>query len=132
MTLFVSYIHNESSTKMRDPYTGKKLPMPNTAEQVARVNLNYSKDRLTGRLSYQWRGQSLKASVSESGLSVWNQGTGSLNLNLGWRLNDKLQISLDGRNLLSEDQLRTTDNDSQLWRFTERYRSISATLRGKW
>lgn len=131
-TLFVSYIHNESSTEMRDPYTGKKLPMPNTAERVARVNLDYSKDRFSGRLSYQWRGQSLKASVSESGLSVWNQGAGSLNLNLGWRLNETLQISLDGRNLLAEDQLRTTDNDSQLWRITERYPSIAATLRGKW
>jgi outer membrane receptor protein involved in Fe transport len=131
-TLFVSYVHNKSSTEMRDPYTGKKLPMPNTAEQVARVNLNYSKNRFTGRMSYQWRGQSLKASVSESGLSVWNQGTGSLNLNLGWRLNDTFQFGLDGRNLLAEDQLRTTDYDAQLWRFTERYRSISATLRAKW
>lgn len=131
-TLFLSYVHNKSSTAMRDPYTGKKLPMPNTAEQVARVDLDYSKNRLTGRMSYQWRGQSLKASVSESGLSVWNQGTGSLNLNLGWRLNEKLRLSLDGRNLLAEDKLRTTDYDAQLWRFTARYRSIAATLRGKW
>ena len=117
---------------MRDPFTGKKLPMPNTAKQVARLNLNYSKDRFAGKLSYQWRGRSLKASVSESGLSVWNQGVGSLNLNLGWKLSQSLQFSLDGRNLLAEDQLRTTDRDTQLWRITERDRSIAATLRARW
>jgi TonB-dependent receptor len=128
----LSYTHNESSTKMRDPYTGEKLPMPNTAEQVARANLEYSKDRFAGKLTYQWRGRSLKASISDSGLSVWNEGAGSLNLNLGWRLNDMLQFSLDARNLLEEDQVRTTDDDKQLWRVTERDRSINATLRAKW
>jgi len=131
-TLSLSYTHNESSTEMRDPITGKKLPMPNTAEQVARLNLNYSRNVFAGRLSYQWRGKSLKASVSESGLSVWNQGVGSLNLNLGWKLSGNLQFSLDARNLLDEEQVRTTDRDTQLWRITERDRSLSATLRGKW
>jgi iron complex outermembrane receptor protein len=132
MTLSLSYTHNDSSADMRDPYTSKKLPLPNTAEQVARVNLDYSKEKFSGRLSYQWRGRSLKASISESGLSVWNQGAGSLNLNMGWRLNDVFQFSLDARNLLEEMQLRTTDLDTQLWRITERDRSISATLRGRW
>lgn len=131
-TLSLSYTHNESSTKMRDPYTGEKLPMPNTAEQVARLNLNYSRDMFSGRLSYQWRGRSLKASVSESGLSVWNHGVGSLNLNLGWKLSGALQFSLDARNLLGEDQLRTTDRSTQLWRITERDRSVAATLRARW
>ena len=131
-TLSLSYTHNESSTGMRDPLTGKKLPMPNTAEQVARLNLDYSRGIFGGKLSYQWRGRSLKASVSESGLSVWNQGAGSLNMNLGWRLNGFLQFTLDARNLLEENQVRTTDLDTQLWRITERDRSISATLRGKW
>jgi hypothetical protein len=83
-------------------------------------------------LSYQWRGESLKASVSESGLSVWSQPVGSLNLNLGWRPNKMLQLSIDGRNLLKEEQIQTTDYSGQLWRITERDRSIAATLRAKW
>ena len=29
-------------------------------------------------------------------------------------------------------QVRTTDDDSQIWRITERDRSFSATLRAKW
>jgi iron complex outermembrane receptor protein len=128
----LSYTHNESSTEMRDPYTGEKLPMPNTAEQVARANLEYSKDRFAGKLTYQWRGRSLKASISDSGLSVWNEGYGSLNFNLGWKLSEALQFSLDGRNLLDEEQVRTTDDKTQLWRITERDRSVNATLRAKW
>ena len=117
---------------MRDPFTGEKLPMPRTAEHFVKTDLAYSKNRFSGKLSYQWRGKSLKSSVSESGLSVWNQPAGSLNLNLGWRLNQKLQISLDARNLLSEDQYQTTDQDTQVWRITERDRTIAATLRAKW
>jgi TonB-dependent receptor len=132
LSMQLSYTHNESSTEMRDPYSGRKLPMPDTAEQVARLNLEYSKDAFAGKLTYQWRGRSLKASTSDSGLSVWNEGLGSLNLNLGWRLNDQLQFSLDARNLLDEEQVRTTDDDTQLWRITERDRSVNATLRAKW
>ena len=128
----IAYTHNKSSTKMRDPYTDEKLPMPNTALHVLRINLNYSKNTFAGKLSYSWRGRSLKASVSESGLSVWNQPVGSLNLNLGWRLSGKLQLSFDARNLLNEEQARTTDRSTQLWRISERDRSIAATLRAKW
>lgn len=132
LTFSLAYTHNKSNTDMRDPYTGKTLPLPNTAAQVVKVSLNYGKNNFVGKLSYQWRGKSLKASVSESGLSVWNQPVGSLNLNLGWRLNDTLQLTFDARNLLDEEQLRTTDHNTQLWRISERNRSIAITLRAKW
>lgn len=131
-TLSLSYLRNESGTEKRDPYTGKKLPLPNTAEQVARVDLAYGKNTFSSELSYQWRGKSLKASVSESGLSVWNHSTGSLNLNLGWRLNKTLQLIFDARNLLEEEQRRTTDRSTQLWRISERDRTVAATLRARW
>jgi len=131
-TLFISYTHNKSSTDMRDPYTGEKLPMPKTAEHFVKTDLAYSKNRLSGKLSYQWRGKSLKSSLSKSGLSVWNQPVGSLNLNLGWRLNQKIQLNLDARNLLNEEQVQTTDKITQMWRISERDRSIAATLRAKW
>ncbi len=130
--LSVSYIHNKSGTDMRDPYSDEKLPLPNTALQVVSADLMYSKERFSGRLSYQWRGESLKSSVSKSGLSVWNQPVGSLNLNLGWRLNDMLQISFDTRNLLNEEPIQTTDHDTQLWRITERNRTVALSLRAKW
>jgi len=131
-SFFIAYTHNKSSTEMRDPYSGETLPLPNTAEQVVKTDLTYSKGNFGGKLSYQWRDKSLKSSVSDSGLSVWNQPVGSLNLNLGWRVNSTLQLSLDVRNLLEEEQLQTTDYDTQLWRITERDRSIAATLRAKW
>ena len=117
---------------MTDPYSGEKLPLPNTAEHVARADLSYSNDRFSGKLSYQWRGKSLKSSVSKSGLSVWNQPIGSLNLNLRWPLNTTLKLSIDARNLLSEEQVQTTDYKRQLWRISERDRTIAATLHANW
>jgi len=130
--LSLSYTYNDSSTKMQDPYTGETLPMPATAEHVARAGLNYSRGDFAGKFLYQWRGRSLKSSFIEGGLSVWNQPVGSLNLNLGWRLNGVFQLSFDARNLLSEDQFQTTDDTGQLLRVTERDRSFSATLRARW
>jgi len=85
-----------------------------------------------GKLNYQWRGESLKSSFSESGLSVWNQSVGSLNLNLGWQLNENLRLGFDARNLLNEERIQSTDYSAQLTRITERDRSLSATLRAKW
>jgi TonB-dependent receptor len=130
--LSLSYMRNISGTDMRDPYSGEKLPMPDTAERVARAELGYGKDVFSGKIYYQWRGKSLKASVSESGLSVWNQPVGSLNLKLGWKLQKALQLSFDARNLLAEEQIRSTDCSTQLWRITERNRTIAITLRVKW
>lgn len=132
MALSIAYTYNKSSTDMRDPFTGNRLPMPNTAEHVLKTDLSYSRKIFAGKLSYQWRGESLRASASQSGLSVWNQPVGSLNLNLGWQLSGMLQFNLDGRNLLSEEQVQTTDDSGQLWRITERDRSIAATLRARW
>lgn len=131
-TLSLAYTHNNSRTDLNDPFTGKPLPMPNTAEHVVKTDLSYSKGLFGGKISYQWRGRSLKSSFSESGLSTWNQPVGSLNLNLGWKLNEKLQLSFDARNLLNEEQIQSTDYDRQLLRITERNRSLSATLRARW
>jgi outer membrane receptor protein involved in Fe transport len=63
---------------------------------------------------------------------VWNQPIGSLNLNLGWKLDNGLRITLDGRNLLAEEQVQTTDVSYQVWRITERDRTVAATVQAKW
>jgi hypothetical protein len=47
-------------------------------------------------------------------------------------LNDAVRIGLDGRNLLNEEKLLTTDFDGQLVRINEQDRSVSVNLRAKW
>ena len=51
-SLALSWIHNHSRTEMDDPLTGKSLPMPNTAEHVARADLVYGGKTFSGKLSY--------------------------------------------------------------------------------
>jgi len=128
----LAYTHNRSRTELLDPFTGEKLPMPNTAASVVKASLTYNKKTFSGRLRYNWRGKSLKSSLSESGLSVWNQPVGALDLNLGWKLDESLRFNLDARNLLSDEQVQSTDSNSQMLRINERGRSLSATLRYKW
>mgnify|MGYP001828962857 FL=1 len=127
-----SWVYNHSRTEMKDPLTGATLPLPNTAEHVAKADLVYARKSFSGKLSYQWRGEALKASVSESGLSVWNQPFGSLNLNLGWKFKGGLRFNLDARNLLAEEQVQSSDDDGQIWRITERDRTIAVTIQAKW
>jgi hypothetical protein len=47
-------------------------------------------------------------------------------------LNDAVRIGLDGRNLLNEEKLLTTDFDGQLVRINEQDRSLAFTVRAKW
>jgi iron complex outermembrane receptor protein len=131
-SLSVSYTHNKSRTDLLDPYSSETLPMPNTAASVIKMDLAYSDETFSGKLRYSWRGESLKSPLSDSGLSVWNQPVGSLDLNLGWQLNENVRLRFDARNLLNEDQLQTTDFSGQLLRISERYKSLSATLLAKW
>jgi TonB-dependent receptor len=131
-SLSLSYTHNHTNTKMKDPFTGEDLPMPKTAEHVARAALLYQTNKYSGSLMYQWRGESLKSSFNEGGMSVWNQPLGSLNLNLGWQINTAFQLGIDARNLLNEDQTQSTDISRQLLRITERNRTLALTLRARW
>jgi iron complex outermembrane receptor protein len=131
-TFSFAYTRNKSNTEMRDPFSDQRLPLPNTAEQVVKTDLTYDRERFSGKLSYQRRGRSLKSSFTDSGFTVWNRPVNNLNLNLGWKLNELLQFNFDARNLLEEEQVQTTDYSGQLWRITERNRSVSATLRARW
>ena len=128
----MAYTHNHSRTDFLDPGSDAVLPMPSTAEHVVKAGLNYSKDSFAGKIKYNWRGRSLKSSFSESGLAVWNQPAGSLDLNLAWQLKNDLRIGLDARNLLNEEKLQTTDYSGQLLRINEQDRALSLTLRAKW
>jgi TonB-dependent receptor len=128
----LSYTSNQSRTDFLDPGSGDTLPIPNTAEQVVKASLNYNKESFAGKLKYNWRGSSLKSSFSESGLAVWNQPAGSLDLNLAWQLKENVRLGFDARNLLNEEKLQTTDFSGQLLRISEQDRAVSVTLRAKW
>jgi outer membrane receptor protein involved in Fe transport len=69
---------------------------------------------------------------SESGLSVWNEPVGRLDLNLAWQLKENARLGFDARNLLNEEKIQTTDYSGQLVRINEQDRSLSVTLRAKW
>ena len=50
----LAWTHNRSSTDFRDPVSGDRLPMPNTAERVARADLSYNEDGFGARLRYRF------------------------------------------------------------------------------
>ena len=128
----MAYTYNHSRTDFLDPGSGAVLPMPDTAEHVVKAALNYSKGIFASKLKYNWRGRSLKSSFSESGLAVWNQPVGSLDLNLAWQLKENVRVSFDARNLLNEEKLQTTDYSGQLLRINEQHRVLYVTLHAKW
>ena len=130
--LSLSWTHNRSETDFRDPVSGERLPLPNTAEHVVKADLGYNRERFGARLRYQWRGKSLKSSFSDSDLAVWNRPVGSVDLNLGWQLNKAVQVGLNARNLLNEERVQTTDYSGQVLRINERYAQVALILRARW
>jgi TonB-dependent receptor len=65
--------------------------------------LMYEKGKLATRLAYNWRSEYL-ISVNDCciGLPVWNDAEGFLDGSIRYRLNDNVEISLQGSNLLGQ------------------------------
>jgi outer membrane receptor protein involved in Fe transport len=62
----------------------------------------YEKGPLSARLAYNWRSQYL-ITVSDCcvGLPVWNKAAGYLDASIRYKINDNLELGLEGSNLLN-------------------------------
>ena len=62
----------------------------------------YEKGRVNARLAYNWRSKYLVTAVDCCVyLPVWQEGSGFLDASLRYRVNDAIELSLEGSNLLN-------------------------------
>jgi len=66
--------------------------------------LMYEKSKVSARLAYNWREKFLVTSIDCCvGLPVWQESAGYLDGSVRYKVNDKVELSLEGSNLLGED-----------------------------
>ncbi|WKL56954.1 TonB-dependent receptor [Asticcacaulis sp. ZE23SCel15] len=77
----------------------------------------YEKNKLSMRLAYSWRSKFLVTAVDCCvGLPVWQDDAGFLDGSVRYRLTDKVELSLEGSNLLGTDTVlfQQVDNNGTL------------------
>ena len=83
---------------------------PHALEGVSKDSYNlvlmYEKKQFSARLAYNWRSKFLVTSVDCCvGLPIWQDSTGYLDASLKYRLNDRVEFSLEGSNLTDTDTI---------------------------
>jgi TonB-dependent receptor len=93
---------------------------PGSLEGLSKYTYNivgmYEKGKISARVAYNWRSKYLVTAVDCCVyLPVWQRGAGYLDATLRYRLNDSLEFSLEGSNLLNTKSVlmtQVTDVDS--------------------
>ena len=79
--------------------------------------LMYEKKSFSARIAYNWRSKFLVTAVDCCvGLPIWQMDTGYLDASFKYRLNDRVEFSLEGSNLLDTDTVlkQQVNNDGLL------------------
>lgn len=79
--------------------------------------LMYEKAKISARLAYNWREKFLVTAIDCCvGLPVWQDDAGYLDASIRYQLTDKVELSLQGSNLLDTDTVlfQQVDNDGTL------------------
>ncbi|MDV6329915.1 TonB-dependent receptor [Asticcacaulis sp. 201] len=81
---------------------------PHALEGISKDSYNlifmYEKPKFSARLAYNWRSRFLVTSVDCCiGFPIWQDAAGYLDGSLKYRINDRVELSLEGSNLLDTD-----------------------------
>ena len=81
---------------------------PHALEGISKDSYNfilmYDNSKISARLAYNWRSKFLVTAVDCCvGLPIWQNSAGYLDASLRWNVTDRVQLSLEGSNLLDTD-----------------------------
>ncbi|MDC7674508.1 TonB-dependent receptor [Asticcacaulis machinosus] len=106
------------------------------SENAYNLVMMYEKGKLSARLAYNWRDEFLVTAIDCCvGLPVWQEAAGYLDGSVRYRVNDTLELSVQGSNLLGEDTvlLQQVNNDGLLkpnaWFKNDRRVQVGLTLK---
>lgn len=89
---------------------GTVLPYPGMSKSAYNLSLWYDQGPINARLAYTWRDRFFTGSNDVSGNPVFQEKTGFLDAKIQYRFNDRVSLSLEGKNLTDESQ-RTDAGD---------------------
>ncbi|WP_024891995.1 TonB-dependent receptor [Luteimonas huabeiensis] len=80
---------------------GIATPMPGLSEKTYNLTLYYENDRFDARLSYNHKDEYVE-SIGYNMYPIWRDAYGQLDASIGYRISDRVKISLKGINLTDE------------------------------
>lgn len=95
-----------------DGGTSDGMEVPFNSRNTVTLTPFYENDRFTARLTYSWRDKYLRA-IGLGGVATTNASYTQLDASIGYRVNDHLEFTLEGLNLLDETQRRYAGVESR-------------------
>lgn len=106
-----------------DGGTSEGLEVPFNSKHTVNLTPFYENDRFSARLTYSWRDKYFRA-IGLDGVVTTNDGYSQLDAGIGYRINENVELTLEGLNLLDETQFRyagTEDRPLSIVRNGRRY-----------
>jgi iron complex outermembrane receptor protein len=103
--------------------TSEGLEVPFNSKNTFNVTPFYENDRFSARVTYSWRDKYLRA-IGLNGIATTNDAYTQVDASLGFKVNEYLELTLEGLNLLDETQYRyagTEDRPLGVYRNGRRY-----------
>lgn len=107
---------------------GILTPMPGLSEKTYNVTVYYENDRFDARVSYNHKSEYVE-SIGYDLYPIWRDAYGQLDVSIGYRLTDKIKISLKGINLTDEETTGYTMDPSFPTMYERSGRRISLGVR---
>ena len=138
-----NYTYSDSKSSNFNDYQDN-LPIPGVAKNAFNVQAYYEGHGFEARLSYAWRDKSYQGDfafgVDNSGtggindaheLGTWERAYGQLDGQIGYAINDKIKVVLEGINLTKEDTGRYLQWENLPFRYATGDRRIVIGARFK-
>lgn len=101
-------VQEDKGYKGTDLLTGATLPYPGLSKTSYNTSVYYETDRMSARLSYNWRDKWLITPAGRGNLPEFNKAYGSLDAAVNFNVNPNWTVFLEGVNLT--DQVRVEYN----------------------
>lgn len=110
---------------------GEEFDLPQAADKAANLYLGYEGQRLSGRLSYSYRGEYLDEIGNSSSFDVYVAESNQLDLVLGYRIADAYELRFEASNLADDPLELYQGSPGNTFQFEEYGRTYSLGLIGR-
>lgn len=110
--VLVNYTSISSGAQYSDAGDVRNSGLPGLSESSYNFALLYDVENFDARLSYTWRDEYLSIFAGTAGVPEWQDEFGQLDFSANYSVTDKLQLQLQASNLLGEQQITKSLNNT--------------------
>jgi iron complex outermembrane receptor protein len=101
----MNYTLIDSEAQYSDSGDVRNSGLPGLSDSSFNLAVYYDVENFNARVSYTWRDEYLVAFASTAGVPQWQEAYGQLDFSASYDVTESLQIQIQGLNLLSEQEI---------------------------